>query len=334
MADAKNPASSIDGGYAVDTHEDRPALAAMLMIGALALLGFQDSLIKLTSGEVSLWQFQLLRSSCNLVLVLLLSRYYRGGFHPLPKRIWAVALRSLFLVGAMIFFFGAVPFLKLSQIAAGLYVFPIFVGVLSTLVLGEKVGPRRVMAIMAGFAGTILILKPGTADFQLYALMPVAAGMCYAATILTTRKLCREEHPVALAFGASVAFIIVGVTGITITTIASPEELAVSWPYLFSGWHPLGIYVAGIIIACSCLNLTANIGLTRAYQRAESSWLAPFDYSYLVFATFWGLVIWGDIPDFLSFAGMSIIAGAGCYVAWRERQEKNLHQVELNRVLR
>jgi drug/metabolite transporter (DMT)-like permease len=334
MADLKTPALSVDGGFPGDAPKDRPALAATLMVGALALLGFQDSLIKLASSEVSLWQFQLLRSSCNLGLILLLSRYYRGGFYPYPKRFWAVVLRSMFLVAAMIFFFGAVPFLTLSQIAAGLYVFPIFVAVLSTLVLGEKVGPRRVMAIMAGFLGTILILKPGTSDFQLHALMPVAAGLCYAATILTTRKLCREEHPVALALGASVAFIIVGALGIAITTIASPEEFAVRWPYLFSGWHPLGIFVAGIIIACSCLNLTANIGLSKAYQSAESSWLAPFDYSYLVFATFWGVIMWGDVPDFLSFAGMSIIAGAGCYVAWRERQEKNLQQVEMNRVLR
>ncbi len=87
-------------------------------------------------------------------------------------------------------------------------------------------------------------------------------------------------------------------------------------------------------IACSCLNLTANIGLTRAYQSAESSWLAPFDYSYLVFATFWGMVMWGEIPDIQSFIGMSIIAAAGSYVAWRERREKILRQVELNPVLR
>ena len=321
-------------GLSSEASGDRPALAAMLMVGALALLGLQDSLVKLSSGDVSLWQFQFLRSFSNLGLILLLSRFYRGGFSPYPKRVWAVVLRSLLLVGAMVFYFGGVAFLSLSQIAAGLYVFPIFVAILSALILGEKVGPRRIFAILAGFMGTLLILKPGTSDFQLIALMPVAAGLCYAATILTTRKLCRDENPVALAFGVSIAFIIAGSIGMLVTTFVSPAEFAVSWPYLFSGWHTLTLVVAGIILGCSCLNLAANIGLTKAYQSAESSWLAPFDYSYLVFATFWGVVIWGDIPDVWSFIGMFIIACAGSYVAWRERREKTLKQVELNRVLR
>jgi len=325
---------SSEVGFASKTQQDRPALAAALMVGALALLGLQDSLVKLTSGDVSLWQFQLLRSSCNLGLLLLLTRFYSQQVTLYPRRIWAVVLRSFFLVGAMVLFFGGIPFLTLSQIAAGLYVFPIFVAVLSALVLGEKVGPRRIIAILAGFLGTILILKPGTSDFQLHALMPVAAGLCYAAMILTTRKLCREESPVALAFGISVSFILVGAGGIIVTSIAGQSDLSIRWPYLFTGWHVLEISVMGIIVACSFLNLTANIGLSKAYQSAESSWLAPFDYSYLVFATFWGVVMWGDVPDLLSFTGMFIIASAGSYVAWRERRLKQLSQVEMDQSLR
>ena len=77
-----------------------------------------------------------------------------------------MTLRSLFLVGAMVFFFGGIPFLSLSEIAAGLYVFPLFIALLSVAVLGEKVGPRRVFAILAGFTGTLLILKPGSDAFQ------------------------------------------------------------------------------------------------------------------------------------------------------------------------
>ena len=334
MPGLNTPNAHIDHGIQGNIREDNPALAAILMVGALALLGLQDSLVKLTSGEVSLWQFQLLRSCCNLGLILVLSRFYRGGFSPYPKKFWAVALRSLLLVGAMVFFFGGIPFLSLSQIAAGLYVFPIFVAILSALVLGEKVGPRRITAILAGFCGTLMILKPGTDDFQLVALMPVVAGLCYAATILTTRKLCRDENPVALAFGVSIAFIITGAIGIVVTTIFSPADFVINWPYLFSGWHSLAASVLSIIVACSVLNLTANIGLTRAYQSAESSWLVPFDYSYLVFATFWGFVMWGDIPDVYSIVGMFIIAGAGTYVAWRERREKILRRVEMNRALR
>jgi drug/metabolite transporter (DMT)-like permease len=132
----------------------------------------------------------------------------------------------------------------------------------------------------------------------------------------------------------SVAFILVGGTGIAVLEALRPERLASELPYLFTGWNPLSWAVAGLILICSMLNLTANIGLAKAYQSAESSWLAPFDYSYLIFATFWGVVMWADVPDAASFIGMSMIALAGCYVAWRERIEKQLETAELNRALR
>ena len=91
--------------------EDRPAQAAGLVLGAVFLLALQDGLIKLVNPEVSLWQFQALRSSLNLALLFFLSRVIWGTAPPRPKRLWAVALRSMLLVGAMITFFGGVPFL-------------------------------------------------------------------------------------------------------------------------------------------------------------------------------------------------------------------------------
>ena len=302
-----------------DDQEDRPALAAGIMVSSLFLLAFQDALVKLLSADVSLWQFQFLRAVLNLLLVLLLARFLWGGLPPRPVRWWAVGLRSLCLVGAMILFFSGVPILGLADIAAGLYVFPLFVAVLSALFLGEQVGPRRIGAICAGFTGTLLILKPGTDAFQWASLLPVGAGFCYALTILTTRKLCRRESPATLAIGGALTFMTVGGVGLVLVEGFAPTDLAERAPYIFTGWHSLELWVFATIAACSLINLTSNIGLAKAYQSAESSWLAPFDYSYLVFATFWGFAIYGAVPDGLSFGGMALIAAAGCYVAWRER---------------
>jgi drug/metabolite transporter (DMT)-like permease len=317
----------LEGGGA-----DRPALAAAMMVCSLAMLGLQDAIVKTVSDQVSLWQFQFLRASFNIGLLVLLARVLWGAARPRAKRLWAVALRSLWLVGAMLLFFGAVPYLSLAQIAAGLYAFPLFIAVLSHTLLGEKVGPRRVAAIIAGFTGTLLILKPWTETFSAVSLMPVGAAVCYAATVLTTRRLCREESPVVLAFGVGVAFMLVGGAGLAVFTGPAPD--AVSWPYLQTGWRDAGLWVFGAVLACSCLNLTANIGLAKAYQTAEASWLAPFDYSYLVFATFWGFVFFGDFPDAPAFVGMAMIAGSGAYVAWRERREKALPRANFNRSLR
>ena len=305
------------------TPADRPAFAAQIMVLSLFALGLQDSVVKMTSDTVSLWQFQMLRAAFNLIFLIIISRVFWGSRIPKPNRLWAIALRSILLVGAMVFFFGGIPFLNLTEIAAGLYVFPLFVAILSAVVLGERVGPRRIIAILIGFSGTLLILKPGTDAFKPVGLMPVVAALCYAITILTTRRLCRTESPVTLTAGAGICFMIVGGIGLLVLPGDGSGAVATPWPYLFSGWHAISPYTVGLIVSCSVLNLAANIGLAKAYQSAEASWLAPFDYSYLIFATFWGFVFWAHIPDGWTFAGMAMIAGSGSFVAWQEKRTRD-----------
>ena len=121
------------------------------MVFALVLLSLQDGIVKLTSSDVSIWQFQLIRSALNFALLVVLARVIWGTDRPKPKRLWAVMLRSFFLVITMILFFGGVPFLSLPEIAAGLYVYPLYIAVLSGIILRERVGPRRILAIIAGF---------------------------------------------------------------------------------------------------------------------------------------------------------------------------------------
>lgn len=301
--------------------QDHPRLAAALMVFALSLLSLQDALIKLTSGDVSIWQFQFLRSGFNLI-ILLASLAMFGGLRSLPpKRLSAVVLRSTFLVGAMLCFFSGVPFLTLSEISAGLYLFPLIVTLLSRFVLGEHVDGLRMIAVGAGFCGSLLILKPGADSFEWVALLPVCAALFYACMVLTTRKLCREEAPSTLACGSAVAFLLIGLVGLLVMpapeAVTSTDSVSATWPYLLTGWHELTMITLFAVIACSALNLTANICLARAYQSAESSWLAPYDYSYLVFAAFWGFLIWGTVPEFSTVAGMVIIAAAGTFVATR-----------------
>lgn len=314
-------------GWLTGTSVDRPAFAASLMVFALFILGLQDSLVKTLSDAMSIWQYQLVRAAMNLVLLVLLTRLLWGRNCPPPQRVWAVALRSILLVTTMILFFGGVPFLSLSEIAAGLYVYPLFAAVLAALLLGEKVGPRRIVAILAGFTGTLFILKPGTDAFKPVALMPVAAAVCYAGTVLSTRRLCRAESPVTLAYGVAITFLIVGAAGLALAPVLSPPAWKADWPYLFTAWHGLDGTLLALIAVCSVLNVTANITLSKAYQSAEASWLAPFDYSYLVFATFWGFVFWRHVPDVFTVLGMLLIAGAGTFVIWRENKEKKPSEI-------
>jgi drug/metabolite transporter (DMT)-like permease len=301
--------------------KDRPGLAAGLMAGALFLLALQDSIVRLAGADTTLWQFHFMRSSGNLVLLLVLARAVWGTPPKWPKRFLPVAVRSLLLLVATLFFFGGVPRLTLAEMGAGLYTYPIFVTVLSALVLREPVGIRRAGAVLAGALGAFLILQPGSAEFHLVKLMPVGAGFCYAMMVIVTRRYCREESPVTLTFGVGLAYVTATAIGMVVLNLYPPGEAArQALPYLARGWMPLSWMLLGLAMICSVLNATANLGLTMAYQNAESSWLAPIDYCYLIFATFWGLAFFGDFPNASMLAGMVLIAGAGAFTAWRERR--------------
>lgn len=300
---------------------DRPGLAAAMMLGALVVLGLQDSLVRLAGAETTLWQFQFLRSTGNILLLMLVARVIWGTPPKRPKRFWAVALRSLLLLAATMFFFGGVPRLTMAEMGAGLYTFPIFVTILSAVVLRERVGPRRIGAVLAGALGAFLILQPASAGFHWQKLLPVGAGLCYAGVVITTRRFCRQESAVTLALGVGLCYVAAAALGLVLLWLFPLDPAArQAVPYLARGWLPLGATVLGLAALCSLLNVFANLSLTMAYQNAESSWLAPFDYCYLVFVTVWGLVLFGDFPNLSMLAGMALIAGAGAFTAWRERQ--------------
>jgi len=205
---------------------DRPGLAAGLMAGALFMLALQDSIVRLTGSDTTLWQFHFLRSCGNLVLLLVLARVIWGTAPKRPKRFWAVAVRSLLLLSAMMFFFGGVPRLTLAEMGAGLYTYPIFVTILSVVVLREPVGIRRIGAVLAGALGAFLILQPGSAGFDLVKLMPVGAGICYAAMVIVTRRYCRQESPVTLAFGVGIVYVTAAATGMVVLNLFPPGEAA------------------------------------------------------------------------------------------------------------
>ncbi len=290
------------------------------MLGSLLMLGLQDALSKYLSVHVTIWQFQLLRSFVNLGVVICIILWMAEPGLLRPKRLSRVALRSLLQVTATLLFIGSAPLLTLTEMAGGLYTFPLFVAVLTSLLPGEHVGPRRWIAIIAGFIGTLLILRPGADSFRLASLMPVSAGFFYALFVLCTRRLCREESPMAMVMATNVVLIITSTSGLVLLWLFPlPDAITAMNPYLYRSWQPLLWWVAGVIALCGVLNSLANLGLGKAYQSAESSMLAPFDYSYLIFATIWGYIFWRDIPQPTEIAGMLMISGAGLFVSWRER---------------
>ena len=299
---------------------DRPLVALVLLLTGVTVLACQDSLVKLMSSHTSFWQFQTLRSIGNLGFIVILALATGGLRLVVPRNTRAVWLRAALMTVCMFCFFSGAPFLTMPQMAAGLYTYPLFVSLLAGPVLGESVGPWRIGALLLGMTGAAFVLSPWQDDFSWVQILPVLAGFFYAVNILIIRRSCRNESPLALAFTVAVAFVVSGIGGIVLLTIYPPPGAFVeSMPFVAIGWPELTMLVLGFAALCSVLNLTGNICLSRAYQTADSSWLAPMDFSYLIFASIWSRLLFDQWPTGQAIVGMILIGAAGVLTAWRER---------------
>lgn len=309
---------------------DRPLPALALLLTGVFVLALQDSLVKLMSGDTSFWQFQTLRSIGNLSFIVILA-LTSGGFGLIIARNWRpVYLRAGFLVICMFFFFAGAPHLSVAQMAAGLYTYPLFVSLLAGPVLGEQVGPWRIGALLLGAIGAGFVLSPWEDDFSWVQVLPIVAGFFYATNVLTLRKACRNESPLALAFAVGLAFIVSGLAGIILLSLFPlSADIRSAMPFVAIGWPDLTLLVLGFAVFASLLNLSGNICLSRAYQTADASWLAPMDFTYLIFAAFWSKAIFDQWPTSQALIGMALIGSAGVLIAWRERVTKTGGRVKL-----
>lgn len=302
---------------------DRPLSAIMLLMVGVMVLGLQDTLVKLVSDQTSFWQFQVVRSIGNTLLILLLAKASNGLEILIPKRPGFVFLRALLLSICMMFFFGAVTEISVAQMAAGLYTYPLFVTLLASPVLGEKIGPWRAGALLLGAIGSFIVLNPLSDAFHWLQIMPVCAGFFYACNVLTLRRWCRGESPLALALAVSLTFTLFGMVGATIIGLLPISEAArVAAPFVLISWPELTAFVLAFCLFASALNLAGNICLSRAYQTADSSLLAPMDFSYLIFVTLWAKLLFDAWPTSNAALGMVLIAAAGIITAIRENRHR------------
>jgi drug/metabolite transporter (DMT)-like permease len=296
--------------------ENRPALAAALVVGAMALFGLIDNFMRLAAGTGGLWQFHLLRAAVALGLLWPAARFWRVPLRPRsPGR---VALRSLLNSSAMVIYFGCLGFLPIAQVVAGLFTAPLFVVLFSVLFFGERVGPWRSFAVVLGFAGILLALGLDASDVSALAVLPVLAGALYGLGNLVTRKLCAEEGTLALLAGFFAAMLAWGALGCLVLWLwpLPVAEGADGWAT--RGWvAPEGVFL--LLVLVQGVGSLLGVGLSiRAYQIANATLVAVFENTLLVFATLWAIVLWGEVPGAIGALGLLLVTGAGVLIALRE----------------
>lgn len=221
-----------------------------------------------------------------------------------PNRPLAHVWRGLLGLVSMGLTFQALILLPLAEATAINFTAPIFATILSFLILKEAVGVHRWAAVMVGFAGVLVVTRPGGSSLPMLGVgIALAAAFCQASVTTTLRRLQRSEHVSAIVFWFAISGIVVG-------GLAMPVFGSAHGPAAFAL-----VIAGGLAGGLGQLFMTASL-------RAPVSSVAPFDYLQIVAATAYGWLLFSDVPGFTTIAGASLIAASGLYTAWREHRHR------------
>ncbi|WP_338154211.1 DMT family transporter [Sulfitobacter mediterraneus] len=290
----------------------KPALAAISVLGGMAALGLTDNFVPHISERGSLWQFHLVRSVMAFVVLGAVVAFGFGSLR--AKRPVAVLGRSLFQAGAMLIYFGCLSVLPIGVVVAGLFTSPLFVVLISILFQGKSVGLFRWTAVVIGFVGALMVIRPDPSALDPISFLPIVAGLLYAIGAVATRAWCEGESTLTLTAGF---FGMLGVFGLIGVFVVSGEAPAGHEGFVLRSWGPLDAEML-FWFAVQAVGSLIGIGLIfRGYLLGEASHVAVFEYSLLVFASFWAWVLWDQTVPVLGLFGMVLIALAGSIIALR-----------------
>lgn len=213
-------------------------------------------------------------------------------------------LRSALLFTATICFFTSLKTLKLADVNAIFQVSPIFVTILSVLVLKETVGHRRWLGVAFGLIGALLIIGPGTGVFSYTVILPIISALSYAAYVISTRYLSQDESPLT-------SFVYTALLG----SIAASILVVPSWTPIESS----DLFVFSVF---GLLGATGHFLLIHAYRISEASFLAPFNYIGILYGSLWGFYFFNEVPSLITILGGLIIVSSGIYIWLREQKNK------------
>ena len=220
------------------------------------------------------------------------------------RRLGFQILRSFCLICAAFLFVNGLRLLPMAEANGILFVAPILVTALSAPLLGERVDWRRWVGVAVGFAGALIIIRPGSGAMHLAALFPLGSACLFALYQIATRQLSLTDSTMTTLFYS-------GVVGALLTSLAVPFFWITPSP---AEWF--------FLVILGVLSGSTHFCLIRAFEAAPAATVAPFMYSTLIWATMSGYVFFDDLPDIWTLVGASIIAGSGIYIAVQERLQR------------
>lgn len=287
---------------AVASGSDRSQVTAgiLLMCAGIAFLTVNDALAKALTTGYSPPQILFLRNIIALPFAVLIALKMGGPAALISRRPSMHLLRGVIWIGAATLFFTSLRYLGLAEATVLVFVAPVFITALSVPLLKEEVGWRRWCAVLAGFLGVLVVVRPGLDAFQAVSLLPVATAFLYALLMISARWVDPNE---------SVWTMMLYLTG------SGALLSALIQPFVWTPVRPEDIW---LFVAIAFFGTTGVTLITQAFRFAPAAVVAPFDYTALLWAALIGWLVWNEIPDFATWIGAAIIIASGLFIIWRE----------------
>lgn len=286
-----------------------------IMLGMLLFVG-QDVLMR---GLLEVYPVWMLIFSRSVVAVIVLTPLIvlLGEPHRVRTALWPWHLLRAFLFATgFAMFYAAFPFMNFAVVTTIFFAAPLMTALLASLFLGERIGLPRMVALMIGFIGVIVAMNPTGDAFQWVAVMPLFCALTYAVSQIIVRKIGDQESTLTIGL-YTIAFsgVMIGPMGWVLNQVITigPDaaHLRANWP-MPAGDGFLWLGVLGFV------GMVGYLLVSRAYQVANPSVVAPFDYSYLPIAAVIGYVLWGEVPEGTTLIGMGLIIVSGVFIGYRE----------------
>jgi drug/metabolite transporter (DMT)-like permease len=278
---------------------EQPFLAIALVLLAVSLFSVMDALSKLLAARLD--PIEVVWGRYLAILVLLAPLVLRRPLLLATARPKLQLLRGVAVFGAAVLFIAGLQHLALADATAIGFASPLMVTALSIPLLGERVGVRRWSAVAAGFAGVLVVIRPGTGAIGAAALWPLSSAACWALGIVLTRRMA----------GADAAL-----TTLTHSTLVGLALSSLALPLV---WQQASLMDGAIMAAMGVLSASGQYLFIAGLTRGAASLLAPFSYSQMIWSTLMGYLVFGAVPVAWTWCGAVIIVGSGVYIAHRER---------------
>jgi RarD protein len=286
---------------------------AFMMLGG-SLYSINDALAKLLTSDYSIVEIMFFSHLFSMIPLFVLIQRSEGLKIFQMQRTKPLLLRSVFgciAVGCFIYAFSILPLADAYVLS---FIAPLFMALLSAPFLDEKVSKHQWYAVIIGFSGILIMMRPGTDVFGVAGLIALLGSFCYAVSLILTRKcsLTENNSMIFLSF-----------------TITSMVSAGIFLPF---NWQAPLVSDLGLLLASGLLTYFSQMALTQAFRLAPASVVGPFDYAALIWACLLGYMIWGDLPDIYCICGAFLVVVSGIYLIFKEAQSSSFNVLPLFKI--